>query len=181
MLKAIKKAANAVVAVPGANASRSDYLHACLYHLLRLGLGCLFCYAGFIKLLDPRAFAHAIAQFDLVPDPALPLLAVGLPILELLAGAGLIFEVRGSLSTIAVLLGLFLLTLSYAVLLEMDIDCGCFTVDELSAKTSVKTALVRDVFMAAALGFLFWQRRRGACRASYSETENNHCCERRKV
>ena len=44
--------------------------------------------------------------------------------------------------------------------MEMDIDCGCFTVAELNAKTGVKTALVRDLFMAAALGFLFWWRRR---------------------
>ena len=181
MLHALKKAALAAFPTSQAHLSGTDYFCACLYHLLRLALGCLFIYAGLIKLADPRAFAHAIAQFDLAPDQLLPLLAVGLPALELLAGVGLILERRGSLTAIAVLLGLFLLALSYAVLMEMDIDCGCFTVDELNAKTSVKTALVRDLFMAAALGFLFWQRRRGACRASNSEPENNDCCERRKT
>ncbi len=86
-----------------------------LYHFLRLSLACIFIYAGFIKLLDPRAFAHAIAQYDLVPEGLLPLVAVGLPALELLAGLGLIGEVRGSLTVIAILLLIFLVILGYAV------------------------------------------------------------------
>jgi len=180
MLKAIKKAALAAFPASQANLSGVDYLYACLYHLLRLGLGCLFVYAGLIKLLDPKTFAHALAQFDLVPDQLLPVLAVGLPALELLAGVGLIFERRGSLTAIAILLGLFLLALSYAAWMEMDIDCGCFTAAELNAKTGVITAMMRDLFLAAALGFLFWWRRR-ASRAPNLEPENNDCCERKKT
>jgi uncharacterized membrane protein YphA (DoxX/SURF4 family) len=160
MLKALKQAALITFPVYRGNLSGADYLCACLYLLLRLALGCLFVYAGLIKLADPRAFAHAIAQFDLAPEQLLPLLAVGLPALELLAGVGLIFERRGSLTATASLLGLFLLALSYAVWMEMDIDCGCFTVEEINARTGVKTALLRDLFLAAALGFLFWWRRR---------------------
>ncbi|MFI5330571.1 MAG: MauE/DoxX family redox-associated membrane protein [Desulfobaccales bacterium] len=167
MLKVLKKAARMAFPAFQANLSGADYVGPCLYRLLRLALGCLFAYAGLIKLLDPRAFAHAIAQFGLAPDQLLPLLAVGLPALELLAGVGLIFERRGSLTAIAILLGLFLLALSYAVWMEMDIDCGCFTVEEINAKTGVKTALRRDLFLAAALGFLFWWRRR-AGRAKFS-------------
>jgi uncharacterized membrane protein YphA (DoxX/SURF4 family) len=160
MLQVLKKAARIAFPVYQENPSGADYLCAWLYHLLRLALGGLFVYAGLIKLLDPRGFAHAIAQFDLAPDQLLPLLAVGLPALELLAGVGLICERRGSLTAIAILLGLFLLALSYAVWMEMDIDCGCFTVEELNARTGVKTALVRDLFLAGGLGFLFWWRRR---------------------
>jgi uncharacterized membrane protein YphA (DoxX/SURF4 family) len=179
MLKTIKKAAFMVVQSPRRLAG-PDYLYTYLYHLLRLALGGLFVYAGLIKLLDPRAFAHAIAQFDLAPDQVLPVLAVGLPALEVLAGLGLILERRGSLTTITILLGLFLLTLSYAVWMEMDIDCGCFTVDEINAKTGVKTALVRDLFMAAALSFLFWRRRRSAGRTANVETANFDYSARRK-
>jgi hypothetical protein len=179
MLKAIKKAALAAVP-PWGNGSGAASTYGGLYHLLRLGLGCLFVYAGFIKLLDPKAFAHALAQFDLVPDPVLPLLALGLPALEILAGAGLIFEVRGSLGVITGLLGLFLLALSYAAWMEMDIDCGCFTVTELNAKTGVRHALIRDLFMAAALGFLFWRRRRGHRFSHPIADQNNNFYERRK-
>ena len=131
-----------------------------LYHCLRLGLACVFIYAGLIKLLDPRAFAHAIAQYDLIPEGLLPLVAVGLPVLELLAGLGLIFEVRGSLTLITVLLLLFLVILGYAVGHNLDIDCGCFTADELDAQNSVNTAFWRDLIMIGATIFLYWRRRR---------------------
>ena len=130
-----------------------------LYHVLRLGLACIFIYAGFIKLLDPRAFAHAIAQYDLIPEMLLPLVAVGLPALELLAGVGLVFEVRGSLSIIAVLLLIFLVILGYAVWHNLDIDCGCFTLDELDAQHGVITAFRRDLVMIGATLFLYWRRR----------------------
>ena len=130
-----------------------------LYHVLRLGLACIFIYAGLIKLLDPRAFAHAIAQYDLIPETLLPLVAVGLPALELLAGVGLIFEVRGSLTIIALLLLIFLAILGYAVWHNLDIDCGCFTADELDAQHRVKTAFWRDLSMIGATLFLYWRRR----------------------
>lgn len=130
-----------------------------LYHFLRLGLACIFIYAGFIKLLDPRAFAHVIAQYDLIPEGLLPLVAVGLPALELLAGLGLSFEIRGSLTLIAILLLIFLVILGYAVWHNLDIDCGCFTADELDAQHRVKTALWRDLIMIGATLFLYWRRR----------------------
>jgi uncharacterized membrane protein YphA (DoxX/SURF4 family) len=180
MWKTIIKAARAAVPSMG-NGAASAAAHGVLYHLLRLGLGGLFVYAGFIKLLDPGAFARSLAQFDLAPEPLLPILALGLPALEVLAGAGLIFRVRGSLTLTSGLLGLFLLALGYAVLMEMDIDCGCFTAADLAVKTGVKTALLRDLFMAAALGLLFWRGRRSAGRACISKMKNTDVCERRKV
>ena len=130
-----------------------------LYHGLRLGLACIFIYAGFIKLLDPRAFAHAMAQYDLIPEGLLPLVAVGLPALELLAGLGLIFEIRGSLTLMAILLLIFLVVLGYAVWQNLDIDCGCFTLDELDAADHVSTAFRRDLMMIAATLYLYWRRR----------------------
>jgi uncharacterized membrane protein YphA (DoxX/SURF4 family) len=130
-----------------------------LYHGLRLGLACIFIYAGLIKLLEPRTFAHAIAQYDLIPDGLLPLVAVGLPALELLAGLGLIFEVRGSLTVIAILLLIFLVILGYAVWHNLDIDCGCFTADELDAQHNVTTAFWRDLIMIGTALFLYWRRR----------------------
>ena len=130
-----------------------------LYHGLRLGLACVFIYAGLIKLLDPRAFAHAIAQYDLIPEGLLPLVAVGLPALELLAGVGLIFEVRGSLTVIAVLLLIFLVILGYAVWQNLDIDCGCFTAEDLTGQEGLKMAFRRDLIMIGATLFLYWRRR----------------------
>ncbi len=137
-----------------------DYCFTWLYHVLRIALAGLFIYAGFIKLLGPKAFAHAIAQYALVPDGLLPLVAIGLPALELLAGLGLIFEVRGSLTTIFILLLLFLAVLGYAVWENLDIDCGCFTVEDLNAQAGVKTAFLRDLWLIGVTLMLFWWQRR---------------------
>jgi uncharacterized membrane protein YphA (DoxX/SURF4 family) len=144
--------------LPWLRRGETQGMRSLAYQLVRVGLGGVFLCAGVIKLMDPRGFARAIAQFGLLPEPLLPLVAVGLPALELLAGAGLVFEVRGSLSAIAALLGVFLLVLGYAILNDLDVDCGCFTVDELNARTSVKYAFLRDLIMVAAVLFL-WRRR----------------------
>ncbi len=130
-----------------------------LYHFLRLSLACVFIYAGLIKLLDPRAFAHIIAQYDLLPEGLLPLVAVGLPALELLAGLGLAFEVRGSLTLMAILLLIFLVILGYAVWQNLDIDCGCFTAEDLAGQEGLKMAFRRDLIMIGATLFLYRRRR----------------------
>jgi uncharacterized membrane protein YphA (DoxX/SURF4 family) len=138
---------------------RGDYYVTWIYHFLRLALACVFIYAGLIKLLDPRAFAHAIAQYDLVPEGLLAPVAIMLPALELLAGLGLILEVRGSLTTIVGLLLLFLVLLGYAIRANLDIDCGCFTPAELDAQHSLQTAFWRDLIMIGATLFLYRRRR----------------------
>ncbi|MGA9754808.1 MAG: MauE/DoxX family redox-associated membrane protein [Desulfobaccales bacterium] len=145
---------------PQSGRGGDDYV-TWIYHGLRLALAGVFIYAGFVKLLDPRTFAHAIAQYDLVPEGLLPLVAIGLPSLELLAGLGLTLEVRGSLTVIGILLLIFLVILGFAVWQNLDIDCGCFTGDELDAQKSVKTALWRDLIMMGVTLFLYrWRRGR---------------------
>jgi uncharacterized membrane protein YphA (DoxX/SURF4 family) len=136
-----------------------------LYHCLRLALAGVFIYAGAVKLSDPRAFAHAIAQYDLAPEALLPLLALGLPALEILAGLGLILEVRGSLGLTAILLLFFLAVLGYAILQDLDIDCGCFTPAELDARQGLRLAWWRDLAMLGTSIFLYRCRRRRSPRA----------------
>jgi uncharacterized membrane protein YphA (DoxX/SURF4 family) len=126
-----------------------------LYHLLRLGLAAIFIYAGLVKLLDPKAFAHALAQFELLPDALLPLVAIVLPAAEVLAGLGLVLNLRFSLAAIQ---GMLLLFLAYAIFKGLDIDCGCFTVDELAARSTVKAAFFRDLVMMGGVFFLLWAR-----------------------
>ncbi len=132
-----------------------------LYHLLRLSLAGIFIYAGVVKLMNPQAFAHALAQFQLLPEGLLPGVALGLPVVELLAGLGLIFDLRLSLTIILWMLLVFMVILGYAILNDLDIDCGCFTLAEISERTSVKAAFFRDLLMVAAIFFMFWCRRLG--------------------
>ena len=68
--------------------------------LMRALLGTIFLIAGGAKLVDPRAFARTISAYGLLPEELLVPAAIGLPAIELLAGLGLLFKVRGSLAAI---------------------------------------------------------------------------------
>jgi hypothetical protein len=123
-----------------------------------VGLGSIFLYAGAIKLLDPKAFAQTISAYGLVPDTLLVPVAIGLPVIEMIAGVGLIFAIRGSLSVIFSLLILFIVVLWYGILKNFDIDCGCFSPDELKGYVSLRQAFYRDLVMVAAVLYLYISR-----------------------
>jgi len=126
-----------------------------LYHIIRFALGSIFVYAGFIKLIDPKTFAKAISQYDLVPESMLIPVAIGLPAIEFLAGLGLIFAIRGSLSIIFGLLVTFVIVIWYGILNNLSIDCGCFSPEELKSYTSLWYAFYRDLVMIAAVIYLY--------------------------
>jgi len=126
---------------------------------IRFVIGSIFIYAGFIKLIDPKAFAKVISQYDIVPDSLLPVVAIGLPAVEFLAGLGLVLNIRGSLMVIFNLLVFFVMVLGYGIFNDMDIDCGCFSTDEISARNSLKQALFRDLFMILAACYLYVYKR----------------------
>ncbi len=126
--------------------------------IVRWGLALVFLYAGTVKLLDPKAFARSISQYDLAPDFLLPVLAIGLPLVEILGAAGLIFAIRGSLSLIMGLLLFFVAVLWYGILNDLDVDCGCFSAEELRAQAGLWQAFYRDLVMIGAAIYLFLSR-----------------------
>lgn len=138
---------------------KKDRILYILFIVLRWVLGAIFIYAGFIKLLDPKAFAKVIAQYDIVPQILLPPVAVGLPALELLAGMGLILMIRGSLSVIFSLLLLFVLVLGYGLLNNLNVDCGCFSEEEIKGFSSLRIAFYRDLIMMAAASYIYAYRK----------------------
>jgi uncharacterized membrane protein YphA (DoxX/SURF4 family) len=125
-----------------------------LHLFVRFAIGSVFVYAGFIKLLDPKAFAKIISHYDIVSENLLPFLAVGLPLVEFLAGAGLIFNIRGSLSIIFVLLMMFGIVLGYGIFNDLNIDCGCFTTEEINQQNSLLFAFYRDLILIGGAFFL---------------------------
>lgn len=128
------------------------------YRIARITLAVVFLYAGAIKLADPKAFARVISEYGLVPEQALVLIAVGLPILEFLAGLGLIYGVRGSLEVILGLLMMFLLVLGFGILNDLRVDCGCFSAEEVHAQNDLRKAFYRDIAMMAVAIYLFLWR-----------------------
>jgi uncharacterized membrane protein YphA (DoxX/SURF4 family) len=122
-------------------------MHPWPYRIARIGLACIFVYGGIIKLFDPKAFAATISPYDLVPETLLPLVAVGLPLIETIAGLALVFDRPWGLHVISGLLLLFVVVLGYGIFSELNVDCGCFGVDELNKQAGLRQALYRDLFL----------------------------------
>lgn len=135
--------------------------------VLRVILGAVFAYAGYVKLRDPwQIFAASIASYELVPMWMGEILAKTFPWFEIVLGAGLIIGWRllaPSATLTALVLLFFNVMLWRAFLQGKEIDCGCFGAGEaLTWKT-----LVRDGSMlAAALVVVWWsfRSRRSAAR-----------------
>lgn len=115
------------------------------YRVIRIALAALFIYGGVMKLMDPKAFARTISGYDLVPEMLLPVVAVGLPIIETVAGIGLLLDIHGSLAVITGLLGMFVFVLGYGISLNLDVDCGCFGADDLAKQAGLVQAFWRDL------------------------------------
>ena len=150
-----------------------------LYKLLRWTLGSIFIYAGGIKLLEPKIFAALIGAYGIVPDSLLMPVAVALPLLEVSAGIGLLFDVRGSLALLTGLLVLFIIVLGYGIWMGLDVDCGCFGPEDPEAKAlhGLNLSLYRDLVMLAVIGILYgrrWSRARKpvAIRTAEKELSN---------
>jgi hypothetical protein len=138
-------------------------------------LAVIFLWAGIIKILDPDSFAIILEAFDLLPYTWIMPVAVGLPVLEILAAIGLLFDVRGSLPAVTGLLVLFLVILGYGIWLGLDIDCGCFGPGdpEGEAYKGLRPALYRDIVMLAGVAYLYiWRMKRLFGRSeSHSEAQ----------
>ena len=132
-----------------------------LYRVPRWLLGTVFIYTGLSKLMAPEIFAVLIEAYGILPDPLIMPVAVLLPTVEVLAGAGLIVDLRGSLLTITGMLLLFMLILGYGIAMGLDVDCGCFGPEDPEAKAfhGLRPALYRDCGMLAGVIFLYvWRR-----------------------
>jgi uncharacterized membrane protein YphA (DoxX/SURF4 family) len=125
-----------------------------LYCATRVLLGGIFIWAGGVKLINPRAFARTLSGWGLVPDELLVPVAIGLPVIEILAGLGLVFDIRGSLKAILGLLLMFLAVLGYGIMSNLNVDCGCFSAEELHAHSSLRIAFLRDLGLLGMAGYL---------------------------
>ncbi len=117
----------------------------------------MFLYGGIPKLFDISDFTENVGVYGIVPDSILQPVALGIAVLEVVAGFGLFARKRIAQHLTAVLLATFIGVLSYGIWLGLDIDCGCFAGDdnEHGAFSSLKEALVRDLFLLLPLIILY--------------------------
>jgi rhodanese-related sulfurtransferase len=74
------------------------------YAAVRIALALAFLVAGISKILDPMTFAVTIDAFGILPGPLIPPVAVFLPLLEIMGAVALIFDIRGSLGLITLMI-----------------------------------------------------------------------------
>jgi len=128
--------------------------------VVRMALAALFICGGVFKLFDPKAFAATISAYNLVPDALLPVFAIGLPLIETIAGLALVFDRSWGLHLITGLLVLFVFVLGYGILGDLDVDCGCFGVEDLDKQTGLRAAFYRDLILIGIVApYLYLSRR----------------------
>ncbi|MEJ2656596.1 MAG: MauE/DoxX family redox-associated membrane protein [Desulfobacterales bacterium] len=132
------------------------------YRLFRMVISVIFIGSGITKLIAPNEFAVIIESYGLIPDAWIFTAAVFLAALEMIAGFGLLVDIRGSLSVITGLLILFMAVLSYGIWLGLDIDCGCFGTQDPKSKAfhGLWAAFVRDMMMLPVIFYLYYRRLR---------------------
>ena len=114
--------------------------------ICRIFLGFLFIYASLEKILQPEEFAKQVGYYKALPFGMENFLAIMLPWTELIVGicllAGLFVDGAALLSIIMMLV--FILAISQAMLRGIDITCGCFKVNADSEKLGLHT-IIRDI------------------------------------
>ena len=116
--------------------------------LFRLFLGCLFLYAGLIKIVDPPGFAQALYNYHILPGWMINPLAIVLPWVEVMAGAGLLagIMIPGGALVVTGLLAIFAVVLGTSLMRGLDVACGCFSTSA-TAEPITWLYLVRDLLL----------------------------------
>jgi len=97
--------------------------------------------------LLPSLFAATISTYHIVPEPLLPVVAIGLPLIETTAGLALLFGRIWGLHLITGLLAMFVFVLGYGILTDLNVDCGCFGAEELDKRAGLRAAFYRDLVL----------------------------------
>lgn len=103
---------------------------------VQIALGVIFVAAALPKIVDPPSFAHMLYNYRLIPGPAVNLLSLTLPWLELLCGLALILGIwrRSATVIIGALLVVFIVSIGINLTRDNAVNCGCF--DTSSANKS---------------------------------------------
>lgn len=119
--------------------------------LCRIGLGTLFIYSAWGKIADPGLFASMVMRYEMLPEFMVGIFSLTLPMVELLTGLALILTkwLREAAMLVTLLLAMFIVALSVAVIRGLDIDCGCFGVPSIGGRSELLLAIARDFALLA--------------------------------
>ncbi len=143
---------------------RSDWLgHPVLCLAARLYLGAVFLLACVHKLAQPETFAVDIATYQFLPLVFINAFALVLPMVELVAGLMLVLGLRSRAAALLIVLMMlsFMIGLSHALALGLDMSCGCFASSDAAEGHAISgMTLLRDAaWLALGLYVMVYDRR----------------------
>lgn len=112
--------------------------HPLTQFVVRCIVGGIFIIAALSKINSVGDFAQSILNYRVIPEMPALFVATILPWLELVCGVALVIGVyqRTSAIIISVLLLIFTILVARALILGLDISCGCFSQDPAASKIS---------------------------------------------
>ncbi|MGM0417508.1 MAG: MauE/DoxX family redox-associated membrane protein [Thermodesulfobacteriota bacterium] len=133
---------------------------ALTYKIFKYFISAVFIYSGITKLFGLNDFAVIISAYGLIPESLNYAAAFFLSAAEVFAGILLIFDIKGGLSGITVMLIIFIFVLIYGIHLGLNADCGCFGADDPEGKafSGLKAALIKDFIFLGIITYLYWWR-----------------------
>lgn len=128
--------------------------------LCRVGLGGLFMYSAGSKIADPGLFATTVMRYELLPEFAVGLFSLTLPMLELLTGLAFVLTkwTREAALLATGMLVMFLGALAIALARGLEIDCGCFGVSAGGGRRELLLAIGRDLALMVPAVWLMFRR-----------------------
>ncbi|MGE0087280.1 MAG: cation diffusion facilitator family transporter [Desulfococcaceae bacterium] len=130
--------------------------------VLRIGLGLTFIYASIHKIMDPKAFAESVYNYQILPDYLINLTAVALPVTEIIAGLCLVFNfwTPGAVSIINGMLIVFIAATAFNISRGLNIHCGCFQTGagEADKWEMIWTIVLDSALLIAGMYVFFMQK-----------------------
>ncbi len=114
--------------------------------LFRIVLGVMFIYASWDKIAYPAEFAKQVGYYQVLPFGLENIMAIVLPWMELITGLCILggLLVDGAVVISMVMMLVFILAVSQAMLRGIDITCGCFKLSTDSEKLGLDI-IIRDI------------------------------------
>jgi putative oxidoreductase len=129
-------------------------------------LGATFVYSSYSKIFAPAEFAKIIYGYDLFPAALINLIAIIVPILELVIALALILGIypRSAALVVNALLAAFIISISINLIRGHEFNCGCFAFQNSGNQVSSSTTLWRDfIFLALGMQVFLYRNSRRWC------------------
>ena len=140
---------------------KKEVLYLCLDTIIRLGLGGMFIFSAWNKILEPGSFQIIVDNYRLLPVCITALFSVTMSMAELLVGIMFIFTkwTREAAFLTVIMIAMFIVALAQAQVRGLDISCGCFNEAE-DGGNNVLHALIRDILLIVPTAWLMFKGQR---------------------